>query len=288
MRPAVTALRRDDGETVLHTAGGAVQTRFVIACAGLHSDRVAALTGTSDAAMRIVPFRGDYYTVRRIRARLVSGLIYPVPDPTFPFLGIHVSRRIDGRVLRSERGAGVRPRRLPAGTDSASATWPAFSPLPGLAARRRNLRTGAAELWRDLVTSAFVRPSSGICRRSNPTTSTSVPPACAARRSPATASSSTISSSGRTERAPRAQRAVAGSHRLASDRTPPGRASPRTVLSRLICVGAPGVDHARTRGCEPEPRCARACGRLAAAAKGATWVYQWQDSVYNRRRRRRR
>ncbi len=71
----------------------------VIACAGLWSDRVAALTGdaTPDSP-RIVPFRGDYYTLDADAAALVNGLVYPVPDPRFPFLGVHLTRRIDGEV----------------------------------------------------------------------------------------------------------------------------------------------------------------------------------------------
>lgn len=71
--------------------------RLMVNCAGLHSDRVAALAGVS-SKIRIVPFRGEYYTLDPGRADLVRSLIYPVPDPRFPFLGVHFSRRIDGRV----------------------------------------------------------------------------------------------------------------------------------------------------------------------------------------------
>ena len=70
---------------------------MVVACAGLQADRIARLTG-DDPEPRIVPFRGDYYTLTPDATALVRGLIYPVPDPRFPFLGVHFTRRIDGSV----------------------------------------------------------------------------------------------------------------------------------------------------------------------------------------------
>jgi L-2-hydroxyglutarate oxidase LhgO len=93
----VVALRPDrPGWRVLHTAG---ETRcdLLVTCAGLHSDRVAALTG-QPREVRIVPFRGEYYTLRSERTHLVRNLIYPVPDPRFPFLGVHFTRMIYGGV----------------------------------------------------------------------------------------------------------------------------------------------------------------------------------------------
>ena len=75
----------------------AIDADFLINCAGLHADRVAALAG-EPRRCRIVPFRGEYYTLRPERAHLVRKLIYPVPDPAFPFLGVHLTRTIDGRV----------------------------------------------------------------------------------------------------------------------------------------------------------------------------------------------
>lgn len=79
------------------TPHDAIESRGLINCAGLHSDRVARLCGV-DPACRIVPFRGEYYQIRPSRARLVRNLIYPVPDPRFPFLGVHFTRMIDGKV----------------------------------------------------------------------------------------------------------------------------------------------------------------------------------------------
>lgn len=84
-------------EAHLVTPRGTIAAERVIACAGLQSDRIARMTGAA-AAPKIVPFRGDYYVLRRERRSLIRGLVYPVPDPRFPFLGVHFTRRIDGAV----------------------------------------------------------------------------------------------------------------------------------------------------------------------------------------------
>jgi L-2-hydroxyglutarate oxidase len=78
-------------------AGTAHRTRVLINCAGLHSDRIARLAGT-DPGMRIIPFRGEYYELVPQRRSLVRGLVYPVPDPGFPFLGVHLTRDVHGGV----------------------------------------------------------------------------------------------------------------------------------------------------------------------------------------------
>lgn len=82
---------------VLETTTGSVETRFLVNCAGLHSDRVARLGGATPDA-KIVPFRGEYYTLKAAKHHLVKGLIYPVPNPNFPFLGVHFTRMIGGHV----------------------------------------------------------------------------------------------------------------------------------------------------------------------------------------------
>lgn len=94
----VTALRRDGprGWLVASTAGEH-RAAFIINCAGLHCDRIAALAG-EPRSTRIVPFRGEYYQLKPASAGLVRHLIYPVPDPTFPFLGVHFTRLIHGGV----------------------------------------------------------------------------------------------------------------------------------------------------------------------------------------------
>lgn len=93
----VTALRRAGTRWVASTAQGEVEADFVVGCAGLHADRVARMAGL-DPGVRIVPFRGEYYALRPERRGLVRHLIYPVPDPRFPFLGVHFTRLIGGGV----------------------------------------------------------------------------------------------------------------------------------------------------------------------------------------------
>jgi L-2-hydroxyglutarate oxidase len=82
---------------VVETNAGPVTAEVLVNCAGLHADRIARLAGLTPPA-RIIPFRGEYYELRPERRDLVQGLIYPVPDPKFPFLGVHLTRMIDGSV----------------------------------------------------------------------------------------------------------------------------------------------------------------------------------------------
>ena len=93
----ITALRQQGNGWVAETTAGAFEGDFLINCAGLHCDRVSELAGEKRDA-RIVPFRGEYYVIRPERQNLVRHLIYPVPDPKFPFLGVHFTRMIHGGV----------------------------------------------------------------------------------------------------------------------------------------------------------------------------------------------
>lgn len=93
----VTGIVESNGVHVLETVQGSFHAKFLVNCAGLHSDRVAKLGG-ADPGAKIVPFRGEYYELKPECRSLVKGLIYPVPDPAFPFLGVHFTRMIDGTV----------------------------------------------------------------------------------------------------------------------------------------------------------------------------------------------
>jgi (S)-2-hydroxyglutarate dehydrogenase len=128
----------------------------VIVCAGLHADRLARASG-EPAEPRIVPFRGEYWKLRPERARLVRGLIYPVPDPALPFLGVHLTRRIGGEVwvgpnavLATAREGYLRRRVSPADVWD-TLVWPGTWRL-----MRRHWRAGAAELRRSILRRAFV------------------------------------------------------------------------------------------------------------------------------------
>jgi L-2-hydroxyglutarate oxidase LhgO len=94
----VTRVRGGASATVELADGAELGADRVVVCAGLHADRLARRSG-EDAAPRIVPFRGEYWALRPERRSLVNGLIYPLPDPTLPFLGVHLTKTVDGSVL---------------------------------------------------------------------------------------------------------------------------------------------------------------------------------------------
>ncbi|GAA2801488.1 L-2-hydroxyglutarate oxidase [Saccharopolyspora taberi] len=145
----------DGPDLVLSTTTGEVRTRRAVNCAGLHSDTVAELAGARPPA-RILPFRGEYYETAR--QDLVNALVYPVPDPAFPFLGVHLTRMIDGSLH-------VGPNAVPA-LDREGYRWGAWSREhlgrlvsdPGLRVlARKYWRTGAGEIARSAVKPLFVR-----------------------------------------------------------------------------------------------------------------------------------
>ena len=155
---AVTGIEMRPSEIVVRTGAGEIVVGAVIACAGLWADRVAALSGDAGpGAPRIVPFRGDYYTLTPDARHLVRGLIYPVPDPRFPFLGVHFTKRIDGQVWAGPNAvlafarAGYRRRDVSVRDLAGTLAYPGFRHLA-----RRHLRTGLAEMWRDISKGAFL------------------------------------------------------------------------------------------------------------------------------------
>jgi L-2-hydroxyglutarate oxidase LhgO len=153
----VTAIRETGTEVVVDTTSGAIVARHLVVCGGLHADRLAAMAGSTEAP-RIVPFRGDYYTLTEDARHLARGLIYPVPDPRFPFLGVHFTRRIDGEVWAGPNAvlafAREGYRRRDVNLRDLAGTF-AYGGFRRLAARY--LRTGLAEMWRDWWKPAFVR-----------------------------------------------------------------------------------------------------------------------------------
>lgn len=153
----VDEIVQQDGHHRLGSSGRTVVARYVVSCAGLQADRVAQLTG-APSAPRIVPFRGDYYVLHPERRELVKGLIYPVPDPRFPFLGVHFTNRIDGEVWlgpnavlafarEGYRRLDVKPQDL-------------FEVLRFRGFRKlaqKFWRTGLAEMYRDFNKIAFLK-----------------------------------------------------------------------------------------------------------------------------------
>src|SRR6267154_208330 len=154
---AVTGLRQLTGEIVVETNGPAFSTTFLVNCAGLFSDRISRMAGEEPDIM-IVPFRGEYYDLVPQRSSLVRALIYPVPDPRFPFLGVHFTRRVSGKVdagpnaVFALRREGYRHRDLSL-RDLASSV--AFLGFWRMAAQ--HWRSGLDEFHRSLSKRAFVR-----------------------------------------------------------------------------------------------------------------------------------
>ena len=154
----LTGLREGAQGVELQTSAGELVANRVLACAGLYADRVASLTG-APREPRIVPFRGDYWQLKKERRHLARNLIYPVPDPTFPFLGVHFTRRIgDGAVWLgpnavlafSREGYGrldTRPGDL-----GEALTHSGFLRLAA-----RHWRSGMGEMYRDFSKRAFLK-----------------------------------------------------------------------------------------------------------------------------------
>jgi (S)-2-hydroxyglutarate dehydrogenase len=152
----ITDSRGPSGHEIVVRAGDVeLRADGLVNCAGLHSDRVAKMAGLQPET-RIVPFRGEYYELRRERSNLVRGLIYPVPDPQFPFLGVHLTRMVDGSVhagpnavlaLRREGycWGDFSPRDL-----AETLAYPGFRRLA-----RRHYRAGMAEIARSFSRARF-------------------------------------------------------------------------------------------------------------------------------------
>jgi L-2-hydroxyglutarate oxidase len=150
----VTAIdRRGWGVAVRTALGEVIRARALVNCAGLHCDRVARLAG-DDPAMRIVPFRGEYFELAR--PDLVRGLVYPVPNPAFPFLGVHLTRGVDGSVHIGPNAVPALAREgyswtaLRPGELASTLTWPGTWRMAA-----GNWRYGAGELHRSLSRRAF-------------------------------------------------------------------------------------------------------------------------------------
>ncbi|MGH3371480.1 MAG: L-2-hydroxyglutarate oxidase [Nocardioidaceae bacterium] len=152
----VTGLTERSGEVVVTGTHGSESFDHVITCAGLYADRVAALAG-DDPDPRIVPFRGEYYLLRPDRRSLVRGLVYPVPDPRYPFLGVHLTLRVDGEVMVGPNAVLALAREGYSWGDVSAAdlremlAWKGFRRFA-----RKHWRTGVRELSGSLRKRAFV------------------------------------------------------------------------------------------------------------------------------------
>jgi (S)-2-hydroxyglutarate dehydrogenase len=154
---AVIGLQRRADETVVETTRGAFSTTHLINCAGLFADRISSMAGDRPDVM-IVPFRGEYYDLVPERAALVRSLIYPVPDPQFPFLGVHFTRRITGTIdagpnaVLALRREGYRHTDINLRDLASSITFPGFWRMAA-----KHWRSGMDEFHRSLSKKTFVK-----------------------------------------------------------------------------------------------------------------------------------
>jgi len=154
---AALAIKRTANEIVVETNRGAFSATSMINCAGLFSDRISHMAG-DDPRVMIVPFRGEYYDLIAERSSLVRSLIYPVPDPQFPFLGVHFTRRITGNVdagpsaVLAFRREGYRRTDFSLRDLGSSLAFPGFWRMAA-----RNWRSGLDEFHRSFSKPAFVR-----------------------------------------------------------------------------------------------------------------------------------
>ena len=153
----VTGVKYDRPVVRVETGGGTIETSVIVNCAGLYCDKVASFT-VPDLDVRIIPFRGEYYSVKKERRDLVRNLIYPVPDPNFPFLGVHFTRRLDGTIeagpnaVLAYRREGYRKYQISLPELIESLTWKGFLIVVG-----KYWKTGLGEMVRSYSKGAFTK-----------------------------------------------------------------------------------------------------------------------------------
>ncbi len=153
---AVTAIRQEVDVVTLESRAGQFRARWVVNCTGLQSDRTTRLSGR-EPEVKIVPFRGEYFELHDAAKRLCRNLIYPVPDPSFPFLGVHFTRMINGSVECGPNAVlafareGYRKRDVNLRDLAETLTYAGF-----LRMAAKHWRTGCGEMWRSFSKAAFV------------------------------------------------------------------------------------------------------------------------------------
>lgn len=153
----VTGIKIKSDYCEVNTENGSFESKFVVTCSGLHSDRIAKMTHP-DLPIRIIPFRGEYYKIKKEKRHFVKSLIYPVPDPAFPFLGVHFTRMIDGEVeagpnaVLAFKREGYSKTSFSARDTIETFLWKGFHKVV-----KKNWKTGLGEYYRSLNKSAFVK-----------------------------------------------------------------------------------------------------------------------------------
>lgn len=152
----VLEVRTGSGEINVVTQASSFSAKLFVNCAGLYSDKIASLTSNVD--VKIIPFRGEYYKLKKEKEHLVKTLIYPVPDPNFPFLGVHFTTMIGGGVECGPNAVlafgreGYKKSDVNLGELAETLAWPGFHKIVG-----KYWRTGMGEMYRSFSKSAFTK-----------------------------------------------------------------------------------------------------------------------------------
>jgi L-2-hydroxyglutarate oxidase len=153
----VLAIQEKRQSTVIQTTQGDFETSLIINCAGLYSDKIARKT-SNEVDLKIIPFRGEYFKLVPEKEYLVKHLIYPVPDPNFPFLGVHFTRMMKGGIeagpnaVLAFRREGYKKSQIHLGELAESLMWPGFQKVA-----MKYWKTGMGEMYRSFSKAAFTR-----------------------------------------------------------------------------------------------------------------------------------
>lgn len=154
----VEKIKNLNGISYVQTAYHEFSAKLVINCAGLYSDKVAQMNQDEEIDVRIIPFRGEYYKLKKEREYLVKNLIYPVPDPNFPFLGVHFTRMMKGGVeagpnaVLAFKREGYKRSQINFAELSETLAWPGFQKVAS-----KYWKTGMGELYRSFSKAAFTK-----------------------------------------------------------------------------------------------------------------------------------
>ncbi len=154
----VMSISSKNNISVIVTSKQTYETKLVVNCAGLYSDKVGQMTDSQANNLRITPFRGEYFEIKPEKQYLVKNLIYPVPDPNFPFLGVHFTRMIHGGVeagpnaVLAFRREGYKKMDIHLGELFETLTWPGF-----LKVAAKYWQTGLGEMYRSFSKNAFTK-----------------------------------------------------------------------------------------------------------------------------------
>lgn len=153
----VVKIVSQEKSVVIETTKNSYESKLVVNCAGLYSDKIARMTG-QDINVKIIPFRGEYFKIKKEKHHLVNNLIYPVPDPAFPFLGVHFTRMIDGGIEAGPNAVlafareGYKKMQISLPELTETLMWPGFQKVAA-----KYWKTGFGEMYRSFSKGAFTK-----------------------------------------------------------------------------------------------------------------------------------